>query len=1200
MSDKTEKILLVDKVKKRHSQACDRCRLKKIKCDGLQPCSQCSKIGYNCITSDKLTRRGLPKGYTELLEKEVVKLQQICNEIILDETLDRTRILEVLKASNYKSGESTGNANGSSMNNNENIGKRKLASSSLEVSLENETKGLKYEKGVREGEEIPDDVDEREERTDSLKNNNAQEDEQDGGIFAFINDTFHYYNNYYYVTPTQEQFSTNFSNNYLGHATWHLLNGNIHPSKASEDSRTKTKYPDTSFVADNTWLREFQIDTMVEILQLNSQFLLPQFLLVRYKYNMNQLKELLELSLEQFFKSQNSLIPLLYPLEFWKEKLLQQITLCTSTQYSSVFNTMSNNPISSPSLEKKLCVVDNNPIILLTLIFIIQINWSCLDDYKLYQCSKIIFSTAAKNLSTFQSLLLSTFYFMGSCDMKHNWYHDVMKAQNGDAYIKENKKPKSQKNLKLSSNLWATEFLHIVYSHVLDMGLFINYKNLIPMTFDNSLLSVNKHSSKKNKATNNNNSLMMIDNGTESSERTIVAFWCFQFLDSWWSLIQGLPKSNFLINEFHPKSIKNLGLPQLKAFSLILEFIVNTLDGCNMLHTLSNGGRHKLAQTTEQFHNILQKWKLYHSIKDHEELHESQLTTLSTSEYYSNLDIFLTKPDIVEIQLTLYYLIMALFADTRMITRKHSDQFSYNQSFDTFDESNKNNRKSGILPTEEISYEIISIYLLLLLNKDMIEQPQQFNVLHILPCDSLDLIKLCLHNLYQWSISPQQPNESDHQVNWKFNKFQKLLTQWCQLWYLDETKDPLLQKLVLGYKLKLEKSGDFNDANFNLQKIKYFTEVVNFNAIARTNLVKSSSHANMNQFNIFENMNMDSRFMSPLLNSSIKLPLLQESKSFSNLNGNNSNNNEGVGLGLASTNFISGESNDMLSNTGANGSINLQKYKSRPIFTQDETDDGYAEDDDEDDDDSPNNAPLEFNTARRSSLFHQKHNQPPVYHKYKENLERTKQVTFSKDPKSPTAENTENNKRKVDHIILNEEKDQKRRKSGPISAMTEIKPRDPKYSNDEEHAQDQSERIYNAEKYNKENIYNQNVLPPLSFLNEVPPSEQKMFMTQGSLVNKSGSNSTTLIPSLNDRDKAPSPNNNSSINTRKLLETPRTFLNMFLLNTNPSSSNDKGSPTSLTLSHNVLKNDNVLGPSKRNTSNSSINSSAVGTPPDKL
>lgn len=60
----------------RVSQACDRCRIKKIKCDGLTPCHNCQKIGFECKTSDKLTRRAFPKGYTETLEKQVRALEE--------------------------------------------------------------------------------------------------------------------------------------------------------------------------------------------------------------------------------------------------------------------------------------------------------------------------------------------------------------------------------------------------------------------------------------------------------------------------------------------------------------------------------------------------------------------------------------------------------------------------------------------------------------------------------------------------------------------------------------------------------------------------------------------------------------------------------------------------------------------------------------------------------------------------------------------------------------------------------------------------------------------------------------------------------------------------------------------------------------------------------------------------------------------
>lgn len=69
----------------RTSQACDRCRIKKIKCDGKVPsCSNCIAIGFNCKTSDKLTRRAFPRGYTESLEKNLISLQNE-NSNLLDE-----------------------------------------------------------------------------------------------------------------------------------------------------------------------------------------------------------------------------------------------------------------------------------------------------------------------------------------------------------------------------------------------------------------------------------------------------------------------------------------------------------------------------------------------------------------------------------------------------------------------------------------------------------------------------------------------------------------------------------------------------------------------------------------------------------------------------------------------------------------------------------------------------------------------------------------------------------------------------------------------------------------------------------------------------------------------------------------------------------------------------------------------------------
>ncbi|KAK0951547.1 DNA-binding transcription factor cat8 [Friedmanniomyces endolithicus] len=72
----------------RIAQACDRCRSKKIRCDGVRPCcTQCANVGFECKTSDKLSRRAFPRGYTESLEERVRSLECEVRELkdLLDE-----------------------------------------------------------------------------------------------------------------------------------------------------------------------------------------------------------------------------------------------------------------------------------------------------------------------------------------------------------------------------------------------------------------------------------------------------------------------------------------------------------------------------------------------------------------------------------------------------------------------------------------------------------------------------------------------------------------------------------------------------------------------------------------------------------------------------------------------------------------------------------------------------------------------------------------------------------------------------------------------------------------------------------------------------------------------------------------------------------------------------------------------------------
>ena len=80
----------------RIAQACDRCRSKKIRCDGITPCcSQCSNVGFECKTSDKLSRRAFPRGYTESLEDRVRALEGEVRELkdLLDEKDEKIDML---------------------------------------------------------------------------------------------------------------------------------------------------------------------------------------------------------------------------------------------------------------------------------------------------------------------------------------------------------------------------------------------------------------------------------------------------------------------------------------------------------------------------------------------------------------------------------------------------------------------------------------------------------------------------------------------------------------------------------------------------------------------------------------------------------------------------------------------------------------------------------------------------------------------------------------------------------------------------------------------------------------------------------------------------------------------------------------------------------------------------------------------------
>lgn len=90
-----------------NADAFGRCRSKKIRCDGIRPsCSQCTSVGFECKTSDKLSRRAFPRGYTESLEERVRSLEAEVRELkeLLDEKDEKIDMLSKLHSASAQSG----------------------------------------------------------------------------------------------------------------------------------------------------------------------------------------------------------------------------------------------------------------------------------------------------------------------------------------------------------------------------------------------------------------------------------------------------------------------------------------------------------------------------------------------------------------------------------------------------------------------------------------------------------------------------------------------------------------------------------------------------------------------------------------------------------------------------------------------------------------------------------------------------------------------------------------------------------------------------------------------------------------------------------------------------------------------------------------------------------------------------------------
>ncbi|KAI8142510.1 fungal-specific transcription factor domain-containing protein [Fennellomyces sp. T-0311] len=75
----------------RISRACDGCRRKKIKCDTTGPgdsCKNCQLAQVECTFNDSAKKRGPPKGYIEVLENRLKRMERILGGLADEETSD--------------------------------------------------------------------------------------------------------------------------------------------------------------------------------------------------------------------------------------------------------------------------------------------------------------------------------------------------------------------------------------------------------------------------------------------------------------------------------------------------------------------------------------------------------------------------------------------------------------------------------------------------------------------------------------------------------------------------------------------------------------------------------------------------------------------------------------------------------------------------------------------------------------------------------------------------------------------------------------------------------------------------------------------------------------------------------------------------------------------------------------------------------
>ena len=885
----------------RKTQACDRCRLKKIKCDGAKPaCGNCCKANFNCVTSDKLSRRGLPKGYTEALEQELIRLKNLLKQ-------NGIQFVKAGSDINYTEDQPKDTTN-------QDYDSLTTTTSSVQQNSKQKSSQDPLQKDILRSKSISNHPSSS--PTPKISHPNIYQHQ-----LPFINDTFYKQKNIIYSQQNRL---------YMGNNFWNKL-----MSSNDKNFIKDLKSFNVTLEKEEKALYEQHISLMVNLLNLNPRFFyLPQFLVQKFKNDEKLLKKLLLNSLNQFFKIQNSLIPLLYPAKFWQQSLIDLIDKFENRNYSQKLNS------------------DIKPHHLLCLLIIIQINWSCLDNLRLLQVIRAIcLNSFFKDIERIQVLNLASFFFMGH----------------------------GQKSP--GENVWTStlvnELLNLNFSLINDVGLYINLRNLKPLTIMETL--------------DNNNS--------SDNNISMVTYWCFEFLNSWWGLIQGLPKTNFISSEFQPKKIFHTKQSGLIPFSILLEYITDKINGCDLLYCLKDDSKAQMILENESYRDKLKSKNLYfHSnekkipFENDQDMflnpEEKKLVTngINDEEDEESHLIILEKSEIIEIQLTLYYLVMTLLLNQK-----------YKFTKDNLERVNQLNN------SDSIAYEILCLYYLLMKQKGkeqttefeyeyQLHQPIQFHISHILPCSNEDIINMCLEVIIEWGlqqkkkINTKTPKKSiKREELWRFKKYKVMLQEWCGNWFdMNDMKDPLYVKIRNVYGFEITENGDNqnggnDEGNRRVKKFHYLKALEEFNNLGYSNniLLKTDSKAIMDQFNIFE---------SSINNISSLLP-----HSMSTFMVNSNFNNDQMSQSHDITSLHDSKVKDIDHNmlpyenhinhnysTIIKDEDNSMNLVSSYMKNQDETDDGYAEDDDEEDEDD--NKPLEipFMNKRRSSLFHQKRIQPPA------------------------------------------------------------------------------------------------------------------------------------------------------------------------------------------------------------------------------